>query len=315
MSMTWAADKIKGFSSRIMSLNEDIKARNSDKSEVYKEARANGFDVKALRKTIAKIEAHSKAPQVEEETDALVEMYFKAITGTELALRVRARDPDMGIPISAPAKPKMVDTEATATRTPDACVPAGKVVWVEGVGMALASLPPHDSDGVVIEEPDAEQFASAGEETAIVKGDGVTASLGDASPTLSDPVSGQPDTEAGTGGVVTAPSSSPATIPENAQRPSNRDVSTDGEPSSAAASQGQAAHAGTGSETLASHEGRSEGEGASALSPPIPQPAAGLPTPAVALAVEHIPPDVAAAGAPFELEDIPPGLDRRSKAA
>lgn len=54
---------------------------------------------------------------------------------------------------------------------------------------------------------------------------------------------------------------------ETHREPSNRDVSADGEAYSAAASQGQAAHAGTGSETLASHEGDTQGEGASALSP------------------------------------------------
>lgn len=52
--------------------------------------------------------------------------------------------------------------------------------------------------------------------------------------------------------------------------PSNRDVSAGGEPSSAVAPQGEAAHAGTGDETLADHEGHSQGEGASALSPFIP---------------------------------------------
>lgn len=46
-------------------------------------------------------------------------------------------------------------------------------------------------------------------------------------------------------------------FPECTQSPSNRDVSTEGEPSSAAASQGKAAHVGTDGEMLASLEGPS----------------------------------------------------------
>jgi len=46
-------------------------------------------------------------------------------------------------------------------------------------------------------------------------------------------------------------------IHENPQSPSNRDVSAGDEASSGAAPQGEAPHAGTGSETLAGHEGRS----------------------------------------------------------
>jgi len=46
---------------------------------------------------------------------------------------------------------------------------------------------------------------------------------------------------------------------QNAPRPSNRDVSADGKPSSEAGPQAEASHAGTGSETPAVHEGEREG--------------------------------------------------------
>lgn len=80
--------------------------------------------------------------------------------------------------------------------------------------------------------------------------------------------------------------------------------SPNGEASSAAASQGQAAHAGTGSETLASHEGISEGEGASVLSPPIPQPAASSPA-----TVEPV--SASLSSVPGSLPDLPAFLNRR----
>lgn len=50
----------------------------------------------------------------------------------------------------------------------------------------------------------------------------------------------------------------------NAQRPSNRDVSADDEPSSGAGPQAEAPLAGTGSETLAGHEGNRGRSGANA---------------------------------------------------
>lgn len=88
-----------------------------------------------------------------------------------------------------------------------------------------------------------------------------------------EPASVLSETEAGQGEVQQGRASSvaPPINSEIHREPSNRDVSADGEASSAAASQGQAAHAGTGSETLASHEGDTQGEGASVLSPPIPE--------------------------------------------
>lgn len=48
-----AQDQLAAFVRRIESLEDEIKALNSDKSEVYREAKGNGFDVKVLRKIIA----------------------------------------------------------------------------------------------------------------------------------------------------------------------------------------------------------------------------------------------------------------------
>jgi len=48
-----AQDQLRAFVERIERIEEEIKALNEDKSEVYGEAKGNGFDVKVLRKIIA----------------------------------------------------------------------------------------------------------------------------------------------------------------------------------------------------------------------------------------------------------------------
>jgi hypothetical protein len=113
--------------------------------------------------------------------------------------------------------------------------------------------------------------------------------------------------EAGQGALPAGASVAPPTDSE-IHRPSNRDVSTDGKASSAAASQGQAAHAGTGSETLASHEGDTRGEGASTLSPPPSAPPIADQGPGIGSPLPLVP-------GPTEFPDLPPQFDRRSRAA
>lgn len=46
-----AADQLKAFVERIERLEEEIKVINDDKTDVYAEAKGNGFDVKILKKS------------------------------------------------------------------------------------------------------------------------------------------------------------------------------------------------------------------------------------------------------------------------
>lgn len=73
-----AADQLRSYVERVERLEEEIKALNDDKSDVYKEARANGFDVKVLRKVVAerKLDAHDR-----DERDTIFDMYWSAIHG------------------------------------------------------------------------------------------------------------------------------------------------------------------------------------------------------------------------------------------
>jgi uncharacterized protein (UPF0335 family) len=73
-----AADQIKAFVRRIEALEDEIRALNGDKSEVYKEAKGNGFDVKVLRKVVAaRRQDHSERL----EQDALFDLYMEALEG------------------------------------------------------------------------------------------------------------------------------------------------------------------------------------------------------------------------------------------
>lgn len=75
---------------RIESLEEEIKGLNSDKSDIYAEAKSNGFDVKALKAVIAH---RRKDPKEVQEQTAIFQTYMTALeSGTPIATRVRTRE-------------------------------------------------------------------------------------------------------------------------------------------------------------------------------------------------------------------------------
>jgi uncharacterized protein (UPF0335 family) len=71
-----AADQLRSFIERIERIEEEIKGLNGDKSDIYKEAETNGFDVKVMRKLIA-IRRKDYAERQEE--DAILETYMQAL--------------------------------------------------------------------------------------------------------------------------------------------------------------------------------------------------------------------------------------------
>ncbi len=80
-----SADVLRSFIDRIERLNEEIKAFNADKSEIFKEAKGLGFDAGAMRDVI-KLRAMDSGKRTEREE--LVELYFSVI-GTGIATRAR----------------------------------------------------------------------------------------------------------------------------------------------------------------------------------------------------------------------------------
>jgi uncharacterized protein (UPF0335 family) len=106
--MNFAKDSLKSFVSRIENVETEIKELNSDKSDIYSEAKANGFDVRALKAVVAR---RRKDPNEVAEHDALVDLYLstlngKSETGTLYATRVHAREGDTATasdPLAIPA--------------------------------------------------------------------------------------------------------------------------------------------------------------------------------------------------------------------
>lgn len=71
-----AKDQLKAFVERIERLEEEKKSYADDIRDVYTEAKANGFDVKALR-TILRM--RKQDPEERREQEAILETYLHAL--------------------------------------------------------------------------------------------------------------------------------------------------------------------------------------------------------------------------------------------
>lgn len=91
MTARTARDQLKTFVERIERLNEEIKGLNDDKRDLYAEAKANGFDPKALKIVVQR---RAKDPSELTELDAIVDTYESQL-GTGDATRARASDLDI----------------------------------------------------------------------------------------------------------------------------------------------------------------------------------------------------------------------------
>lgn len=68
--------QLKSIVERVENLNEQIKELRSDQSDIFKEAKGNGFDVKALR-TIIKL--RSQSPDDIAAQEAILDTYKQAL--------------------------------------------------------------------------------------------------------------------------------------------------------------------------------------------------------------------------------------------
>lgn len=71
-----ARDQLRAFVQRIERLDEEAKALNDDRKDVYGEAKGCGFDVKILKRIIA-IRRQDRDQRLEEE--AILETYMQAL--------------------------------------------------------------------------------------------------------------------------------------------------------------------------------------------------------------------------------------------
>jgi uncharacterized protein (UPF0335 family) len=83
-----SAQRLKSIVERIERVEADIKDMNTDKSEIYKEARGAGYDVKVLREVIKR---RRTDPDALQEHESLVDTYLAAL-GTPVATRARTKD-------------------------------------------------------------------------------------------------------------------------------------------------------------------------------------------------------------------------------
>ena len=72
----FAKEQLRSFVERVERLEEEIKGLNSDKRDVFAEAKANGFDVKALKTILA---IRRQDPDDRKEHDTVVELYAQAL--------------------------------------------------------------------------------------------------------------------------------------------------------------------------------------------------------------------------------------------
>ncbi|MBS7545090.1 DUF2312 domain-containing protein [Ancylobacter oerskovii] len=72
----FAKEQLRSFVERIERMDEEIRALNADKRDIYAEAKGNGFDVKALKTIVAmrRQDADTRA-----EREAIVDLYLQAL--------------------------------------------------------------------------------------------------------------------------------------------------------------------------------------------------------------------------------------------
>lgn len=74
-----AGDRLRSFVQRIERVQDEIDGLNADKSDIYKEAKGVGLDVKAMREVIKRRRAVAKDKAAVQELDALVQLYLDAV--------------------------------------------------------------------------------------------------------------------------------------------------------------------------------------------------------------------------------------------
>lgn len=84
--MNIAADQLRSLIERVEHVQEEIDGLNGDKRDIFAEAKANGFDTKAMKRLIA--HRRKEASEVAEE-DAIFDLYLRALSELPDAPRVQ----------------------------------------------------------------------------------------------------------------------------------------------------------------------------------------------------------------------------------
>ena len=114
--MNAAPDQLRAFVERVERLEAEIKDLNRDKSELYAEAKGNGFDVPTIKK-IVRIRKLDHAERLEQ--DALLDLYMSALgmLPADEPSRVHAHE-DHTEHTTAPGEPASAGAAVDATPSP-----------------------------------------------------------------------------------------------------------------------------------------------------------------------------------------------------
>jgi uncharacterized protein (UPF0335 family) len=112
--------QLRALVERIERVETDIAELNSDKRDIYAEAKANGFDVKALK---AVISYRRKDTAEREELETLVDLYLaelsgKSSVGTPSATRVHVHEAKSPAPV-VQAQPSAAPVQSAPYEFPD----------------------------------------------------------------------------------------------------------------------------------------------------------------------------------------------------
>ena len=135
-----ATDRIRTFAARIERLDDEIKALNADKKEIYAEMKGEGFDTKAFKAAHRRHMAHAENPTTAQEGEALTDIYFVALQGGEASESQPAAK--FGAANGLPDRPSRAPARNTNPEPAPLVPPAGS--GKEGGDPAV--LPPSDPD-------------------------------------------------------------------------------------------------------------------------------------------------------------------------
>lgn len=84
-----SAARLLGFVTRIERIDDEIAERNQDKSEIYQEAKGEGWDLPALKALIAERRKKAKDPQKFAEKNSFLDLYRATLEGIDNPAEMR----------------------------------------------------------------------------------------------------------------------------------------------------------------------------------------------------------------------------------
>lgn len=206
-----AADRLRTFIDRIERLEEERHALAQDKSEVFKEAKGSGFDVKAMKRVI---QLRRQDPDDRAEQEHLVDLYMVAMgdagARTQIATRAGTRDAEPESPCQL-AEP---DAGAAGEGSPVSVhsVPLDPSEHEASPVINSPALPPQAAGGAEQGGDDASTVADPGsaEENTPMQGGAVAARLAH----NQEVVGSTPTPATNAASIASAPESAPDDYPD-----------------------------------------------------------------------------------------------------